>query len=105
MLAQRIDPTVSKKEKDKYAKFAMGSTVNFFQYKLAPNTAYGLSALKGKDALGKPFDPTDALKIYPMYIDDMITAYKQDGMTSLLTVGLPSILGVGVQTYEDKKKR
>jgi|GEM_PF-3164123 len=105
MMVQRLNPTISKSEKDKYAQFALGSTTNFFKYKLAPNTSYGLSALQGKDPLGNDFNPADALKIYPMYVDDMITAYKQDGISSLATVALPSILGVGVQTYEEKAKK
>jgi len=103
MMAQKINPNISKKEKDKYASYALKSTASFFRYKLAPNTSYGLNALEGKDALGKDFDPYDALRIYPMYVDDMITAYKENGAMSFLTVGLPSIFGIGVQTYEPKK--
>jgi len=103
MIAQRINHNISKKEKDKYASYALKSTASFFRYKLAPNTSYGFNALEGKDALGKDFDPYDALKIYPMYVDDMVTAYKESGAMSFLTVGLPSIFGVGVQTYEPKK--
>lgn len=106
LVANRLfKPDMSQKEKDKYATYALNSTSNFFRYKLAPNTSYSLSALKGKDPLGQPFDATDALKIYPMYVDDMITGYKENGVVSLVTIGLPSILGIGVQTYEDKPKK
>jgi len=101
----RFNPNVSSEKKNKYAKYAINSVVNFFQYKLAPNTSYGLSAIRGTDPLGKDFNPTDALKIYPMYVDDMVTGWKQDGVTSLATIGLPSIFGVGVQTYQDKNKK
>jgi hypothetical protein len=105
MVSNRLfKPEMPKKEKDKYAAYALGSASNFFRYKLAPNTSYALSAASGKDPLGQPFDPTDALKIYPMYVDDMVAAYKESGIVSLATIGLPSILGVGVQTYEDKGK-
>ena len=38
-----------------------------------------------------------------MYVDDMIAGYKENGLSSLATIGIPSILGVGVQTYESKK--
>jgi len=96
-------PDMPKKEKDEYAKYALGSVQNFFTYKLAPNTSYILSAARGKDPLGKDFDPKDALKIYPMYVDDMVTAYKDNGLISFATIGIPSILGVGVQTYKDNE--
>lgn len=92
-----------KEEKDKYAKFAIKSTGDFFRYKLAPNTSYLFSAAIGKDPLGRDFDPTEALKIYPMYVDDIVAGYKESGMVSLATILVPSILGVGVQTYESKK--
>ena len=103
MIAMRLSPSVSKEEKDKYSKFAVKSVGDFFRYKLAPNTSYGLSALIGKDPLGREFNPTEFLKIYPMYVDDMIAGYKENGLSSLATIGIPSILGVGVQTYESKK--
>lgn len=102
-VAMRLMPSVPKEEADKYAKYAIGSTVDFFHYKLAPNTSYGIAALRGKDALNRPFEPTDALKIYPMYVDDMVAGYKENGLSSLLTIGVPAILGVGVQTYSDTK--
>ena len=91
-----------KQEKDAVAKKAGGALMNFFSYKLAPNTSYLMSAFRGKDPIGREFDAADAAKIYPMYVDDMIDAYKQSGPISLATIGLPSVLGVGVQTYADK---
>lgn len=106
MVSNRLfKPQMSKNEKNKYATYALNSASNFFRYKLAPNTSYALSAAKGKDALGNEFTPSEILKIYPMYVDDMIAGYKKDGAVSLLTIGIPSLLGVGVQTYEDKKKK
>lgn len=99
---QRFDPSVSKEDKNKYAKYALNSATNFFQYKLAPNTSYLLSGIRGTDPLGKDFNSLDILKIYPMYVDDMIAGWKNQGATSLVTIGVPSILGVGVQAYEDK---
>ena len=102
-ITMRANPNVTKAEADKYAKYAVKSTVDFFRYKLAPNTSYGFSAITGKDALGRDFDATEAAKIYPMYVDDMIAGYKEQGMLSLSTILTPSLLGVGVQTYEDSK--
>jgi len=102
-IASRFNSNLPKQEKDAIAKKAGGALTDFFAYKLAPNTSYGLSAFRGKDPIGREFNPTDALKIYPMYVDDMIDAYKQSGPVSLATIGIPSILGVGVQTYADRE--
>ena len=99
----RADPSVTKDEADAYAKFAGMSIVNFFQYKLAPNTAYVPSAFLGKDAIGKDFDPFDIVKIYPMYADDMVQGWKEDGITSIGTILAPSLFGIGVQNYSDVK--
>ena len=91
--------TESKKEADKYAKFAGMSTLQFFRNKLAPNTAYAADFAFGKGG-GEEFDPYDALKIYPMYVDDVVEAYKEDGVVSLATVLLPNLIGIGYNSYE-----
>jgi hypothetical protein len=74
----------------------------FVQSKLAPNTGYAVSAFTGKNAIGKDFNPTDVLKIYPMYVDDLIQAYNDSGITSLATVLVPDVFGIGVSTYPEK---
>lgn len=98
----RANPNVSKKKADKYSKFAAMSTSRFFQYKLAPNTAYSLAAFNGKDAMGKDFNAMDIAKIYPMYVDDMVEGWQKDGPTTGMTILLPSIVGMGVQNYKDR---
>jgi len=96
-----------KKEKaNKYGAFAFKSSLNFFRYKLAPNTAYSLSALTGTDAMGDEFDSTDILKIYPMYYEDMRDALKKEDPPSVIaTVLLPNLFGIGFQDYENKPAR
>lgn len=91
--------TESKNEADEYAKFAGMSTLKFFRNKLAPNTAYAADFAFGKGG-GEEFDPYDALKIYPMYVDDVVDAYKEDGVVSLATVLLPNLIGIGYNSYE-----
>lgn len=78
---------------------AKKSTFSFFTNKLAPNTSYAWSAITGKKGTGQDFDPYDILRVYPMYTDDMIDGWKKDGALSLATIVLPSIFGIGVQTY------
>jgi hypothetical protein len=99
--------TKSKSEADKSSAFAGKSTLNFFRNKLAPNTGYAANAIFGKSG-GKEFDPYDAIRIYPMYVDDFVSALKEDGAISLATVLLPNLVGIGYQSYEkapEGKKR
>lgn len=103
--ALRANTKNDPKEDAKYARTMQHAFPQFFRYKLSPNTSYGLDFMEGKDALGNEFDPKEALKFYPMYTEDVIDAWKNDGVISLATVFTPSLLGVGVNTYEDKEKR
>ena len=92
------------KEANKYGAHALKNTMNFFRYKLAPNTGYVVSGVAGTDALGKDFDPTEALNFYPMYTEDMVDAFKkEEGATSTYQVLLPNIFGIGMQDYDNKK--
>ena len=40
----------------------------------------------------------------PLYLQDINEALNQIGPWALFTVGVPAFFGVGVQTYEEKKK-
>jgi hypothetical protein len=62
--------------------------------------------MAGKDVVGKEFDPVDKIisLFTPMVANDIKDAWKEQGIKSLLTVGVPSAFGVGVSTYGDKKK-
>lgn len=93
------------KKANKYAMNAVGSVPRFFHYKLAPNTSYVIASIRGKDAIGQPFDPTELFAFYPMYTEDIIDAIKKDeGIASSITVFLPNFLGIGMQDYDNKKK-
>lgn len=90
---------------NKYGAFSVKSGVNFFRYKLAPNTSYVLSGIMGKDPVGEEFDPSEILNVWPMYYEDLREALKKgEGGVAGLTVVLPNLLGVGVQEYDNKKK-
>lgn len=110
---QRTNPKLYGKNKDKaalkkankYGSFAVKSTTDFFRYKLAPNTSYVLSATLGKDPLGRDFNPNDILAFYPMYVDDLRDAMKKDDAAlEGLSILAPSLFGIGVQEYSNKKK-
>ena len=93
--------TGTKYEGRKDIQDAGWSVVRFFRNKLSPNTAYVTDAIFGK-ANGQEFDPSAAYQIYPMYVDDVTKAFKEEGIVSLATVLLPNILGVGYGNYASK---
>lgn len=93
--------TGTKYEGKKATEKAGMSTLNFFRNKLAPNTAYATDAFFGK-AYGQELDPAEIYQIYPMYADDAIKAYQDEGMMSIPTVLLPNILGIGYGNYASK---
>lgn len=88
------------KDLGKYNRKTNYSTTKFFTNKLAPNTAYAYHFLTGKGGDGKDFRPTEIFDYYPMYVDDLKKGMQEDGASSLLTILLPSLFGVGVQQYE-----
>lgn len=71
---------------------------------LAPLPSYGLDAMRGTDFTGQELDPLGGLadRFTPLVLQDMRDAIKEKGAAGVLTAS-PSILGVGVQTYESKK--
>lgn len=95
--------TGEEKSSLKTAEKAAASTTAFFRNKLAPLPSYGLDAFMGKTSWGAKFDPYDIVRVYPMWIDDIVEDWKQDKAGSILTAGIPSIFGIGVMTKESKK--
>jgi len=81
----------------------MGS---FLRGKLSPVPAMLIDFTSGRTATGEKVTLKDeALShLIPLSIQGTVEAWKQYGPKALLNVGLPSIFGVGTQTYEQKKK-
>ena len=76
--------------------------LRFFRGKLAPVPAFAVNAYTGKDVMGTPFDIKSGLiqMSYPLVIQSIVESAKKDGLAfGLLATGVPSLLGVGVQTY------
>jgi hypothetical protein len=101
----RFDPTVSEKDANKYAQFAIQSVGTFWRNKLAPNTSYLYSALSGKNSIGEKFDPYEIIKIYPMYTDDIITAFKEGSPLDALFILPVGLSGIGYQEYSKDIRR
>lgn len=104
MAYKGVDPNTSEKDTKKYAKFAGSSLFrSLFENKLAPNTAYAYHFFTQKGGGGGDFDPYEILNYYPLWVNDVRTAYKNDGPTSFMTVFIPSIFGFGTQAYPEKQ--
>lgn len=87
----------------KAAEKAGASVTAFFRNKLAPTPSYGLDMFLGKTAWGAKADPYDIVRIYPMWIDDIVEDWEQDKANSILLAGIPSIMGIGVMSKQNKK--
>lgn len=105
MITGEKKSSVSGKIKEIGKGFGKGSkldeTVRFFRGKLAPTPAFFTNWYDGKNIIGEPFDMKQEIPkmLFPLVGQGLIDAYKDIGPSSLLTVGVPSVFGVGVQTY------
>lgn len=93
------DPNVSQQDSENYSKFAMGSVGTFFRNKLAPNTSYAVNAFMRTNTIGEKFDPYEVFKLYPMYTDDLITAFEDGSMLDAAIILPLAISGLGYQEY------
>ena len=87
----------------KTAEKAGKSVTSFFRNKLAPTPSYVIDAYLGKKSYGADFDPYDIVRVYPMWIDDIVDDWHQDKAKSILTTAIPSIFGIGVMTIPPKE--
>jgi hypothetical protein len=92
------DPKYIQKKQQKQAG---ESLLKFFRNKLAPNPSYFLDLFVGSNR-PQGFDPYEILKAYPMYVDDVIDAWKSEGVLSLATVLVPNMVGIGYGSYSKK---
>lgn len=94
---------ITKLDGTSYTKETRGSLVtNFFRGKLSPLPAFAVNALTGTNQIGEPFSVQTELPkmIEPLVSQGIRESAKSDGWPFALTAtGIPSILGVGVQTY------
>lgn len=81
-------------------------TERFLRGKLAPIPSLALELFEGAKLYGEELTLTREIaeNVTPLYLQDIKEAFEQLGPWSMLTVGAPAFFGVGVQTYEEKKK-
>ncbi len=92
-------------EKYDKANFAFQSTTRFLRNKLSPNLASFINNIFGENAIGEEAHLSEFLEIYPMYVDDVYTALKEEGVGAIATVLLPNLVGVGQATYANKANK
>lgn len=76
--------------------------LNFLINKESPVASYVTDYLRGKNAIGEPFDADqDALKRFiPLFFQDLYAAMEEEGAEGVVKT-LPAAFGVGVQTYKE----
>lgn len=86
-----------------YSKDTQLSVVgDFFRSKLAPIPSAIFDYYAGENMIGDPFNLSNTIitRIFPLVGQGIYESSKQDGWLFAITAtGIPSILGVGVQTY------
>jgi len=81
--------------------------LRFARTKLSPSAGIVADVLTGKDMVGKPVEwDAELMKAaIPLWMQDLDDAYKDGGASGVMTSAIPSIFGVGVQTYDNDKKQ
>ena len=80
---------------------------SFFRSRLTPAAGVTTNLLVGKDFAGKPITAGGELEnlILPLSIMSIKDAVEKDGMTGILTQGIPSFIGIGVSDQRDFQKK
>jgi len=103
---------------DIFGETRAGVLTDFFRNKLAPVPGAAVDILSGRTGIGDKIvyqwgdagkkeislDEYVRQRVLPMTITGTQEAMKDQGVKALLTVGIPSIFGIGTQTYETKKQ-
>ncbi len=81
------------------------ATARFVRYKLAPAISFPLELMQGKNAVGQETNifQSFANNITPMVAEDIYRTYKSNPVLGVILAPF-ILLGVGVNTYEYKKK-
>ncbi len=76
---------------------------SFFRSRLTPAAGVTTNLLVGRDFSGKPVTATGEIKnlVLPLSVAAISDAVKKDGMTGVLTQGIPSFVGIGVSDERD----
>lgn len=80
---------------------------SFVRNKLSPATGFAWNMVTGKDAVGLPITMQNELYTHltPLQLQGALEAYKEGGYGLVAKTMIPSMFGVGVQTYNSKKTK
>jgi len=105
-----------------FAKDRSDPLTSMLRGKLAPVPSIAWDLIKGRNIVGEKIDLTSwesgtkkgkdiigggeyaATHLLPLTITGLNEAIKDQGLKGIFTVGLPSIFGIGTQTYSNKNK-
>jgi len=78
--------------------------LRFAEYKTAPIVSFAINLMKGQGAMGEELSIPKELytRLIPMVIQDIIDIAKDD--PSLIPLSALGVFGVGLQTYETRRK-
>jgi hypothetical protein len=84
----------------------LDKAINFFFGKLAPVPSFITDWMRGQDLLGNKFDIKEQTygSLLPLYIQDIVEAIKEQGISGGISVGVPAFFGIGTQTYKQQGK-
>jgi len=79
----------------------------FLRTKLSPWVGGAIDMLTGRTVVGEKSTPTDVLQrsVVPLSFSDIYNVMKEQGIEAGTAIALLSILGAGVQNYDEKQKR
>lgn len=88
--------------KELEGKEVAGKGLSFMRGKLAPVPSSAIDLMVGENIVGEPASVgSEALEsAMPMIFRDVHEAMQDKGVSALFSVGVPTIFGVGVNTYE-----
>jgi len=90
---------------DLYSPSSDDMILRFLRGKLAPVPGMALDIRQGENVVGEKTTLLGEAKgVLPFSVQSIIEAWDQYGALSFLNIAAPSIGGVGVQTYEPKKR-
>lgn len=79
-------------------------TARFLRTKLSPVIGMGVNVLSGSDVTGKPVTPETATEnlLVPLALQDIYKTMVEQGVPKGTAMGLLSIFGMGLQTYDNR---
>ncbi len=79
---------------------------DWLRLKLSPAFATGVNYLVGEDPLGNPVTPAATAQnlLVPMSFNDILETMKEQGVPETVALGVLSLLGMGIQTYQNQNE-